>query len=43
MGEFTYEKDADGIVIVTMNMDGPVNSMNKELSLIHISEPTRPY
>ena len=30
MGEFTYEKDADGIVTVTMNMDGPVNSMNKE-------------
>ena len=30
MGEFIYEKCADGIVTVTMNMDGPVNSMNKE-------------
>ena len=35
MGEFTYEKDADGIVIVTMNMDGPVNSMNKEFGPLY--------
>ena len=35
MGEFTYEKDADGIVTVTMNMDGPVNSMNKEFRLLY--------
>jgi len=28
MGEFRYEKDADGIVTITMDMDGPVNSMN---------------
>ncbi len=28
MGEFAYEKDADGIVTITMNMDGPVNAMN---------------
>lgn len=25
---FIYEKDADGIVTITMDMDGPVNSMN---------------
>ncbi|WP_160966730.1 3-hydroxyacyl-CoA dehydrogenase NAD-binding domain-containing protein [Pseudomaricurvus sp. HS19] len=25
---FNYEKDADGIVTITMDMDGPVNSMN---------------
>lgn len=30
MGEFRYEKDADGIVTVTMDMDGPVNAMNAE-------------
>ena len=35
MGEFTYEKDADGIVTVTMNMDGPVNSMNKEFGPLY--------
>lgn len=29
MGEFTYEKGADGIVTVTMNMGGPVNSMSQ--------------
>ena len=28
MSEFAYEKDADGIVTITMDMDGPVNSMN---------------
>ena len=27
---FIYEKDADGIVTVTMNMDGPVNAMNEQ-------------
>ncbi|TMV10067.1 3-hydroxyacyl-CoA dehydrogenase [Ruegeria sediminis] len=30
MGEFAYEKDADGIVTVTMDMDGPVNAMNAQ-------------
>ncbi|MEE4110231.1 MAG: enoyl-CoA hydratase/isomerase family protein, partial [Halieaceae bacterium] len=25
-----YEKDADGIVTVTMDMSGPVNAMNEE-------------
>lgn len=35
MGEFTYEKDADGIVTVTMNMDGPVNSMSKEFGPLY--------
>ncbi|MFK8043252.1 enoyl-CoA hydratase-related protein, partial [Congregibacter sp.] len=27
-----YEKDADGIVTVTMDMTGPVNAMNAEFS-----------
>ncbi|WP_226662308.1 3-hydroxyacyl-CoA dehydrogenase NAD-binding domain-containing protein [Microbulbifer aggregans] len=27
---FIYEKDSDGIVTVTMDMDGPVNAMNEE-------------
>ncbi len=30
MSVFDYEKDPDGIVTVTMNMTGPVNSMNAE-------------
>ncbi len=30
MSGFNYEKDADGIVTVTMDMDGPVNSMSPE-------------
>ncbi|MFV0278099.1 MAG: 3-hydroxyacyl-CoA dehydrogenase NAD-binding domain-containing protein [Parahaliea sp.] len=30
MSVFKYEKDADGIVTVTMDMTGPVNSMNQE-------------
>ncbi|MEY8838266.1 3-hydroxyacyl-CoA dehydrogenase NAD-binding domain-containing protein [Cribrihabitans sp. XS_ASV171] len=30
MGEFRYEKDADGVVTVTMDMDGPVNAMNAQ-------------
>jgi 3-hydroxyacyl-CoA dehydrogenase/enoyl-CoA hydratase/3-hydroxybutyryl-CoA epimerase len=30
MSVFKYEKDADGIVTVTMDMNGPVNSMNEE-------------
>ncbi|MAA73894.1 MAG: 3-hydroxyacyl-CoA dehydrogenase [Salinisphaeraceae bacterium] len=29
-GTFEYDKDADGIVTVTMNMSGPVNAMNDE-------------
>lgn len=28
MSEFNYEKDADGIVTITMDMAGPVNTMN---------------
>ncbi|WP_369809153.1 enoyl-CoA hydratase-related protein [Oceanicoccus sp. KOV_DT_Chl] len=27
---FNYEKDADGIVTITMDMDGPVNAMNDQ-------------
>ena len=30
MSTFNYEKDADGIVTVTMDMTGPVNAMNAE-------------
>jgi 3-hydroxyacyl-CoA dehydrogenase/enoyl-CoA hydratase/3-hydroxybutyryl-CoA epimerase len=30
MSVFKYEKDSDGIVTVTMDMTGPVNSMNDE-------------
>ena len=30
MSGFNYEKDADGIVTVTMDMNGPVNSMSPE-------------
>lgn len=29
MSQFKYEKDAKGIVTVTMDMDGPVNAMNE--------------
>jgi len=30
MSVFNYEQDADGIVTVTMDMNGPVNAMNEE-------------
>ena len=30
MSAFNYEKDADGIVTVTMDMNGPVNAMKEE-------------
>jgi len=30
MNAFNYEKDAEGIVTITMDMTGPVNSMNQE-------------
>ena len=30
MSVFKYEKDADNIVTVTMDMSGPVNAMNAE-------------
>lgn len=30
---FIYEKDADGIVTITMDMDGPVNAMNEQFRL----------
>ena len=29
MGIFNYQKDADNIVTITMDMDGPVNAMNE--------------
>ena len=29
MSGFNYEKDANGVVTVTMDMDGPVNSMSE--------------
>ena len=32
MSGFNYEKDADGIVTVTMDMAGPVNSMSPKFS-----------
>ena len=30
MSVFHYDKDADGIVTITMDMTGPVNAMNDE-------------
>lgn len=30
MSVFKYEKDQDGIVTITMDMDGPVNAMNEQ-------------
>ncbi|BFM15018.1 3-hydroxyacyl-CoA dehydrogenase NAD-binding domain-containing protein [Maricurvus nonylphenolicus] len=36
MSGFNYEKDADGIVTVTMDMAGPVNSMNTEFDRLWI-------
>ena len=33
MSVFKYEKDADGIVTVTMDMTGPVNAMNEEYNV----------
>ncbi len=30
MGEFTYQKDTQDIVTITMDMTGPVNAMNEE-------------
>ena len=35
MGQFHYEKDAAGIVTVTMDMDGPVNAMNAQFDLLY--------
>ena len=35
MGKFHYEKDATGIVTVTMDMDGPVNAMNAQFDLLY--------
>ena len=32
MSVFSYQKDEDGIVTVTMDMTGPVNAMNTEFS-----------
>tara|TARA_B100000446_G_scaffold16724_2_gene14228 strand:- start:12273 stop:14420 length:2148 start_codon:yes stop_codon:yes gene_type:complete len=33
MSAFKYEKDADGIVTITMDMSGPVNAMNEEYNV----------
>ena len=41
MGEFRYEKDADGIVTVTMDMDGPVNSMSSAFRPLYAEMVTR--
>ncbi|MGB0865593.1 MAG: 3-hydroxyacyl-CoA dehydrogenase NAD-binding domain-containing protein [Granulosicoccaceae bacterium] len=30
MGQFNYQKDADNIVTIRMDMDGPVNAMNQQ-------------
>ena len=30
MSGFNYDKDANGVVTVTMDMEGPVNSMSPE-------------
>lgn len=35
MGQFHYEKDATGIVTVTMDMNGPVNAMNAQFDLLY--------
>lgn len=35
MKDFSYNKDGAGIVTVTMDMDGPVNSMNAEFGPIY--------
>ena len=32
MSVFQYQKDVDGIVTVTMDMTGPVNSMSAEFN-----------
>lgn len=34
MSVFKYEKDNDGIVTITMDMDGPVNAMNEQYRLV---------
>ena len=41
MGEFRYEKDADGIVTVTMDMDGPVNSLSSAFRPLYAEMVTR--
>ena len=30
MGQFKYEKDAEGIVTIKMDIDGPVNTVGDE-------------
>jgi len=35
MSVFAYEKDSDGIVTITMDMNGPVNAMNAEFDLAY--------
>ena len=40
MSGFNYEKDANGVVTVTMDMDGPVNSMS-EAFLPHSARQSR--
>lgn len=41
MSVFKYEKDADGIVTVTMDMTGPVNSMTEEYDVAMEETVTR--
>ncbi|MBR9909197.1 MAG: 3-hydroxyacyl-CoA dehydrogenase [Gammaproteobacteria bacterium] len=38
---FIYHKDADGIVTITMDMDGPVNAMNEQFRLAMGEIPAR--
>ncbi|MFA7554877.1 MAG: 3-hydroxyacyl-CoA dehydrogenase NAD-binding domain-containing protein [Spongiibacteraceae bacterium] len=38
---FIYEKDADGIVTITMDMDGPVNAMNDQYRLAMAENVTK--
>ena len=34
MNGFIYEKDTDNIVTITMDMSGPVNTMNQEFKIL---------
>ena len=43
MGISQNEKDGNGIRHIAFIMDGNGRWAKKRLSLIHISEPTRPY
>ena len=41
MAEFRYDKDENGIVTITMDMDGPVNAMNQQFSPLFTETVTR--